>query len=180
MPPILELEYDVKMEDAIEFALFHHRQSPSLKKRRRVLRLGLSALLVVMAGVIAGIAKAPVLGLIGFVFALLFWWFFPRRFERGLRETVVRMYSEGKNMGVLGPTKLVLEEDLITESTPTRDVRTRWPAVERCIETPMHVFVYVTGSSALIVPKRDIGEEGAKRLLEEVRSRMPAAVASAA
>lgn len=171
----LELSYDVTLEDATEFALYHHAHSPHLLKRRRLMRLGMTALLVLIAGVFAGVTRSPLLGVVGFGFACLFWWIFPRRYERGLRETVTKMYGEGKNVGVLGQTKLIIDEEFLTEATPTRDVRTRWSAVEKVVDEKMHIYVYVTGSTALILPKRDLGDEATKQLLAQLTARVPRA-----
>jgi hypothetical protein len=120
------------------------------------------------------LAREPWLGVIGLAFAFAFWWMFPRRYERGLRDSVAKLYGEGKNLDVLGPTRLELDEEFLTETTPTRSVRTRWAAVERCVETDDHLFVYVTGSTALIVPKRSLATDTAEKLLSEIRAHMPA------
>src|SRR5215211_3769047 len=153
--PILEISYDVTLDDAVAFAVFHDSYSPMLR-RRRLLRVGMAVLLAVIAASVAALAHAPLLGLIGLGFAFGFWWIFPRRYERGLRESVARLHAEGKNLDVLGPTKLVLDEEFVAEATPARIVRTRWRAIEQCVDTVDHVFVYVTGSTALIVPKRSL------------------------
>ncbi|MBX5480808.1 MAG: YcxB family protein [Myxococcaceae bacterium] len=171
--PLMELKYEVTLEDATEFALYHHRHSPTLVRRRRFLRVGMCGLLAIVAGAVGALARSPFLGAVGFAFALAFWFMFPRRYERGLRETVAKLYAEGKNLDVLGPTTLTLDEEFITETTPTREVRTRWGAVERVVDAPMHVFIYVTGSTALILPRRDLGEEASAKLLNELRARVP-------
>ena len=171
---LLELEYEVTLEDVTAFALFHHRHSPHLLRRRRILRVGMAAVMVVVAAVVAAVARAPLLGFVGLAFAVLFYFMFPRRYERGLRDNVAKMYAEGKNLDVLGKTKLVIDDDFILESTPTRDVRTRWSAVEGCVETEQHVFVYVTGSTALVIPRRDVPGPLLARFVERVRAQLPA------
>lgn len=179
MSPPLEIEYEVTLEDVTSFALHHHRTSPELKQRRRLLRLGMSSLLVVTATVVGAVAKAPLLGMVGLVFALAFYWMFPRRYERGLRETVARMYAEGKNREVLGPTKLTLDDHAIIETAPNRVARTEWRMVEGLAETETHVFVYVTGSTALVVPRRDIDGETMERFIQTVRAHLPSEAAGA-
>ena len=172
--PVLAISYDVALDDAIAFAVFHHSDSPLLRRRRRLLRVGMAALLAIIAAAVAGLAQTPALGLVGLAFAFAFWWMFPKRYERGLRGSVAKLYGEGKNLDVLGPTRLEVDEEFLTETTPTRSVRTRWAAVERCVETDEHLFLYVTGSTALIVPKRSLAPETAQNLLSEIRARMPA------
>lgn len=171
--PILEVSYDVTVNDAVAFAVYHHHASPLLRRRRRFLRVGMSALLAMIAATIAGVSGRPVLGMVGLAFAFGFWLIFPRRYEKGLRESVAKLYTEGKNLDLLGPTKLVLDTEGMTESTPTRDSRSRWAVVERCVETEDHVFVYLTGDSGVIVPKRSLRPGEAERLIAEVRQRMP-------
>jgi hypothetical protein len=172
--PILELSYDVTVDDAAAFAVFHDSYSPALRRRRHLLRVGMAVLLAVIAASVARLARAPGLGFVGLGFAFAFWWIFPRRYERGLRQSVARLHSEGKNVDLLGPTRLVLDEEFVTEATPARDVRTRWAAIERCVDTDDHVFVYVTGSSAVIVPKRSLAAGQAEKLVAEIHQRIPA------
>src|SRR5918996_6444065 len=157
--PLLAISYDVGLDDAIAFAVFHHSDSPLLRRRRRLLRVGMAALLAIIAAAVAGLAQTPALGLVGLGFAFAFWWIFPKRYERGLRDTVAKLYGEGKNLDVLGPTRLELDDEFLAEITPTRSVRTRWAAVEQCVETSDHLFIYVTGSTAIIVPKRSLTPE---------------------
>jgi hypothetical protein len=170
--PILEVSYDVTLDDAIAFAVFHDSYSPVMRRRRRLLRVGMAVLLAVIAAAVGGLARAPLLGLVGLGFAFAFWWIFPRRYQRGLRESVTRLHGEGKNLDVLGPTKLVLDEEFVTEATPARAVQTRWAAIEHCVDTEEHVFVYVTGSTAVIVPKRSLAPDLAEKLLTEIQERM--------
>lgn len=172
--PVLAVSYEVALDDAIAFALFHDSQSPTSRRRRRLLRVGMATLIALIAATIGGLTRAPLLGLVGLGFAFAFWWMFPRRYQTGLRQSVVKLYGEGSNVDVLGPTRLVLDEEFLTETTPTRDVRTRWAAVERCAETADHLFVYVTGNSAVIVPKRSLPPDVTERLASEIRGRMPA------
>ncbi len=173
-PDLLEVAYEVTLEDVTAFALFHHAHSPHLKRRRRILQVGLAGVMVLVAAVVAAVAKAPLLGIVGLAFAVAFYFMFPKRYERGLRDSVAKMYAEGKNLDVLGKTKLVMDDDFILESTPTRDVRTRWSAVEGVVETEQHVFVYVTGSTALVVPRRDVPEPLLAQFVERVRGHLPA------
>jgi hypothetical protein len=65
-----------------------------------------------------------------------------------------------------------VEEDFLTEATPMREVRTRWAALEACEETPSHVFIYVTGSTALIVPRRGVDAASLDLVVVEIRRRM--------
>jgi hypothetical protein len=171
--PLLAVSYDVGLDDEIAFAVFHHSDSPLLKRRRRLLRVGMAALLAIIAATVAGLARAPVLGLVGLGFAFAFWLIFPKRYERGLRDSVAKTYGEGRNLDVLGPTRLELDEEFLTETTPTRAVRTRWEAVERCVDTADHIFVYVTGNTAVIIPKRAIAPAVAEKLVSALRGRIP-------
>ena len=167
-----ELQYEVTLEDAEAFAVFHHQYSPMLQRRARMLRLGLSVVIAAIAGTIGALTGQTVMALVGLGIALAYWFLFPRRYLKGLRQTVRRTYQEGRNTGVLGPTRLVIDEEFVTESTGSREVRTRWSAIEAVEETRDHAFVYITGSSALIIPRRGVDAEKLAAMLAEIRSRL--------
>ena len=114
-----------------------------------------------LAGIWAGLllcvafiaAPAPFWILGGLI--LLAWWrLYPRRIEAISRQSTKRLYSDGRNVGMLGPHVVSFDDEWLSEITSDREVRTRWRAVEKAALTPEHLFLYVSGFSAVIVPLR--------------------------
>jgi predicted tellurium resistance membrane protein TerC len=171
------LDYELGIDDLVAFARYHHAHSPWLRQRQRVLRYGIS---LAMLGVIAAVAflleAPPGLWAVGVAITVAYALLFPARYDLGLRQNVLRMQGEGKNQDVLGPHRVELGGEAISEITPLREVRTRWPAVERVVETGDHVFVYVTGATALVIPRRAFADrEAVVEFVERARAKIGAA-----
>jgi hypothetical protein len=164
-------EYGLSLEDLVAFALHHERSSPLRRRRRRVLHLGLAFLLAAVVTAVCGLARAPAwFWLFGYAVVVFYFLRFPGRYEKGLRRNVEQAYREGRNLGLLGPHRLTVDPEAITEATALREVRTRWAAVEQVVEAKDHLFVYVSGSTAFVVPRSAFGQpEEASRFVAQVR-----------
>ena len=136
---------------------------------RFALTLTLAALLFALGVAIAAPAGFWILG--GLI--LLAWWgLYPRRVEALSRAITRRLYSDGKNLGMLGPHEVSFDDEWLSEATADREARTRWRAVEKTVLTQDHLFLYVSGFSAVIVPLRAFGTADERTaFLKEAQSR---------
>lgn len=165
----MRVSFDITLEDIHAFNA-HYAQTSALPQRSRkmvrgALTLTLGALLLALGMAI----RAPAAFWITGVLILFGWWqFYPRRVEAMTRRSTQRLYGEGKNAGMLGPHAVTLEPQWLAETSSEREVRTRWRSVERLALTDAHIFLYVTGFSAVIVPLRAFASEAEKSAFLEL------------
>jgi hypothetical protein len=66
--------------------------------------------------------------------------------------------------------EMVVSEEAITHSSALGVAKTPWTSVEKIVATPRHLFIYLTTSSALIVPSRACtNDEEFRESVETVR-----------
>lgn len=151
----LRVRYELVLEDIHAFNLFHAHHAPVSVRSRRNVRFALSLLLFALLLSLGLWIRAPMLfWLTGLVILAAWYALFPSRMDQMTRRHTERTYSTGRNEGVLGPFELVLEPDWLVERSELREVRTRWRAVENVVSTQAHLFLYISGFSAIICPKR--------------------------
>lgn len=176
----LVVAYELKLEDVQAFDLHYARTARLATRTRRQVRLALTSLLAVLLVTLNLCASAPApLWFLGL--AILGAWYaaFPRRVERLALRHTARMYAEGRNAGLLGPHRLELEPEWLVERSPLREVRTHWRAVEKVVLEREHIFIYVSGFTAVIVPVRAFASEAQRHaLLAAIEERQAAAPAS--
>lgn len=172
----MRVSFEILLEDIHAFN-FHYAKTAALPRRnqklvRLALTLTLASLLIALGVAIAAPVPFWILGAL----ILLGWWrLYPRRIEALSRQSTQRLYSDGKNIGMLGPHVVSFDDTWLSEVTTDREARTRWRAVEKVALTQEHLFLYVSGFSAVIVPLRAFSTEGERAAFLEQSQRWAAA-----
>lgn len=169
----MRVSFEILLEDIHAFNL-HYATTALLPRRNQLLvRIALTMTLGSLLFALGVAIQAPVgFWLLGGLILLTWWALYPRRIEAMSRASTKRLYADGKNMGMLGPHVVSFDDDWLSEITSDREVRTRWRAVEKAALTREHLFLYVSGFSAVIVPLRAFGTaEERTAFLKEAQSR---------
>jgi hypothetical protein len=169
------LEYVNRIEDLMTFTGHHLRTSPA---SRRALRLGTLAVgvggLVLAFGisVIAGEspARATVMGVFVGAGAAVGW---RLAVVRSTLAQTRRLYAEDRNKGTLGRHRLSLTDDALREESEAGSSETRFDAIERIVETPSHVLIYVDALHAHVIPRSEVAAGDLGAFLAALRSRSP-------
>ena len=147
----MQVSFELTLEDLHAFNAHYARTAALPRAGRARVRLALTLTLAALLFALGLAIRAPASFWITGVLILFGWWqLYPRRVEAMTRRSTRRLYSEGKNAGLLGPHQVTLEPAWLCESSGVREVRTRWTAVEKVAVTDEHLFLYVTGFSAVI------------------------------
>ena len=170
----MRVSFDTTLEDIHAFNT-HYGQTAALPQQSRKMVRGALTLTLGSLMFALGVAfHLPIAFWIINALILFGWWqFYPRRVEAMARRSTQKLYAEGRNAGMLGPTTVTIEAEWLSEASSEREVRTRWRAVERMDQTPQYLFLYVTGFSAVIVPRRAFANPGEQdAFIELARSRL--------
>jgi len=170
----MRVSFEVVLEDIHAFN-FHYATTAALPRRNQQrVRLALTMLLASLLFALGLAIHAPVPFWVVGVLILLAWWrVYPKRIEAISQQATKRLYADGRNKGMLGPHVVSFDDEWLSEVTADREVRTRWAVVEKAALTDAHLFLYVSGFSAVIVPLRAFAtEEERKGFLNAAQSRV--------
>lgn len=168
----MRVSFEILLEDIHAFNR-HYATTAALPRRnqqwvRIALTLTLASLLLALGAAISAPVPFWILGAL----ILLAWWrLYPRRIEAISRQSTKRLYADGKNVGMLGPHVVAFDDTWLSELTADREVRTKWRAVEKVVLTAEHLFLYVSGFSAVIVPLRAFGTAAEQTAFVEAAQR---------
>ena len=169
----MRVAFEIVLEDIHAFNRHYATTAALPRRNQRLVRIALTLTLGSLLGALGLAIRAPLpFWLLGALILLAWWALYPRRIEALSRQSTRRLYSDGKNLGMLGPHVVSFDEQWLCEITADREVRTRWRAVEKAALTPDHLFLYVCGFAAVIVPLRGFGSQAEKNaFVDEARSR---------
>jgi hypothetical protein len=149
------VEFDNSLDDLLALNLYHHQQSSSAQRTRRLLQFGPAAVLVIAFLVQVLISGAsPVSSLPWLLFAAVWTAFVPYLMRRSLRKRILQLYAEGRDRGIVGRHTLSLTATGVTDKTSFGKTVTTWREVRKAVATHEYVFIYVSDTVAHIVPRR--------------------------
>lgn len=151
----MRISFDVVLEDIHAFNRHYATTAELPRRNQRLVRIALTSTLAALLFALGLAIGAPVpFWILGALILLAWWATYPKRVEAISRASTARLYRDGANVGMLGPHTVELGDEWLSELTPDREVKTRWRAVEKAALTNEHLFLYVSGFSAVIVPLR--------------------------
>ncbi|MFD1030235.1 YcxB family protein [Metaplanococcus flavidus] len=165
----MELNYKLTEEDYIDFNLFHAKNSKAVKKQVTMQRVLVPVMYIILAFLGLVFLDMPFLFLfIPFLLMGILWFiFYPAYFYRLIKRNSTKMMREGKNEGVLGAHKMIFTEDGLREISPKGEMSISWSGIESFGEDPSGFYLYNSGMSALIIPKKELGNsEEVSRFLD--------------
>jgi hypothetical protein len=82
---------------------------------------------------------------------------FPWRYRSSIEKQVRGMLMEGHNRGLLGPRRITITPESISEVSDCGQTVRVWSCIERIVVTQAALYVYLHCLSALIIPERCFG-----------------------
>ncbi len=169
----MRVSFEIVLEDIHAFNAHYARTALLPRRNQRLVRIALTVTLASLLLALGLASSAPLpFWILGALILLAWWKLYPRRIEALSRQATSRLYSEGKSAGLLGAHTVFFDDDWLSELTSDREARTRWRAIEKSALTADHLFIYVSGFSAVIIPLRAFpSAEERAAFLEQVSTR---------
>lgn len=157
----MEINYHLTEEDYLNFNMYHVKNSKTAMKSLNLQRILGSIFFIVFAYLFTIIAETENSGLlIVFIIVGVLWFiFYPKYFYAHVKRQTKKMIQEGKNGGLLGEHHLVMNKAGILETTSSGETKVSWAGLKKFAEDEDNFYLYNSGFSALILPKRDVTNE---------------------
>jgi hypothetical protein len=81
-------------------------------------------------------------------------------------------YGESRNRGIVGSHRLVLKEDALHCESPLSSGQLKYGVIERIEQRAKHVFVFVSATSAIVIPTARVSEGNLETFVTELKRRM--------
>ena len=155
----MEIEFENTMDDILALNMYHFQRSPGARRNRLLFQYGLPGIpalvyiILVASGGSSFISALPWLLLALILFVLV-----PFSMRRSLRRRVIKMFNEGESQGAVGKHHLSITRSSVTDKTTRGKTTTNWVDVKKVVLMDRYVFIYISDTSAHIVPRRAFSE----------------------
>jgi len=159
----MKIEYNIDLEDSINFNLIHSRNSPTLIRGRMLIRITWSILIIIMALIISlSSSEGDILTNIiePIIFGCIFFLIFPLISGLGMRKHVEKIIREGRNEGVFGKQIIDITPEAITQKNDAGESKYFWNSLDKLVTSPNYIFLYVSSLNAILFPRNSFKNEG--------------------
>jgi hypothetical protein len=159
----MQVNVELTMDDIVAFNNFHHDHSPTLRRQKYLV----SVLLVIAAGIaILAVILKPSLARKSDVWLwipvlLIGAAVYPAIYRAWLSRVVRGMFSEGSLEPLLGRKEVSITPVEIVETGASRSTTVRWSCVQRIEQAPDVLYVYISATEAIVLPRRAFADEAA-------------------
>ena len=166
------IDFDQRPEDLNAFVKFHYMTKGGFYKQRRR-GLIIAALCLLLSGIhFALVGVITIVNVFLFLLAVLYAVFFVFLMSFRISRVAKQMQTTGRNLGMIGRQRIRLTKRGILRNNAGGEFLNYWEGIEDIQETPKHLFAYVSGFSAIIVPKRSFAsKDECEEFREVLRSR---------
>jgi YcxB-like protein len=166
----MELEYRFEESDLLAFLDHHMQYSEAARDIRRRQTYGYAFLFAVF-GLVFWFFGEAALAIAFLVLGPVWiaWW--PTRSRQIYRKQALAMYREGQNPLFEGAHVLRLDDTGLVATTPKAEARFALTGIQRIVETPDYIFVYLGAMQAFIVPRRRVSRGDVDIFVQELRRR---------
>ena len=170
----MNIDYDINLEDIVEFNIYVLKNHPHIKNRRRIMQISFLSLisLLFIGGLVQYFAgndsSLAVLLLVIAIGLAVFYWYSsrPSRTRNGIRKAVIRQYRKIPNEEMCRH-KLSVSEEGLQVVTDYTESKAPWSAFSEIVKTPDYLYFFFQPEKAHIVPKRAFsGEKTFNRFAE--------------
>lgn len=156
----MKLDFALTAEDYDAFHLDYYRHAPEgrrLMRRSRWLVPVVALVLVALTILRRGYDPVWVPALLGWAASWVL--VFPRMVRWRIGRSNRRFLESDAGAPALAPRTVQLDEQGVHSGMGDADSRIGWSAIHRVGRGPQHLFLYLDGRQALIVPRRAFAEE---------------------
>ena len=159
----MKVEFTATVEDAVAFHVRSARRSGELRRNRARSSIRFLSLLLLMLLVSWHESGKP--GLAKYVFSHLSWivillvslglfpWLFPWLMSKRHGDEIKRIYSDEAMQSLFGYSAVTITPEVIHNDSHYSKVSIRWKAVREIVESDEFVDIYLTGMSAITIPR---------------------------
>jgi len=166
----MKIKYDVTMDDLRFFNEYVWLNSPSIQRNMRILLLFIVTLwmsIAVYMGYLFGEWGVPLT--IGSLACIGYALIFKKRWLKRSMKSAMKIYREGDNKNMLGPHEFETAEEYLVARSQLSDGRIQWNGVDKIVETPTHVLIFLGAVSAYVINRGSVMEGDLDAFLAEVK-----------
>lgn len=162
----MEIEFELREEDYINYNLDHANKSPSIRKSIMIQRLFGPIVFIFAAFLVSRYSDIPL-----WYWMSLFWitsivWlvFYPKYANWEMKRRLKKMLKEGSNKNLFNRRLLTITDKGIRQISSSDESFISWENIVSIDESNNYIYIYHSSVSANIIPKRVFEDEEEEKL----------------
>ncbi|MDB6119276.1 MAG: hypothetical protein JWO08_3057 [Verrucomicrobiaceae bacterium] len=169
----MTLNFTFTEYDALAFHERFYRDSKSYQAIRNRVRWSVPCIFVAMAFCFPREVDFPLVRpVLFFVFAVLWWFLYPRRFDARVRSLARKQMQESSYAKTFGACELQLLDEHLYSMSPLGTSTYAWASVDRVVMDADYLFIFLVGARGYSIRISEIGQEAAQRAHDFIAARI--------
>ena len=159
----MTLNFLMRREDLLAFSREYHAASPTYQRTRTRARFMLPVVMLCLWGFTwasGGFDWTRTIIYLGV--AVLWFFFYPARFDRRVQRYAEKTIDEGSYSKSLGPCELTFSESGLHSMSNTGESTFYWSSVDRVLLTDSYLYIFLSGPFGYPIPIADVGQDDAQ------------------
>lgn len=162
-PSPMTFQFRVGEEESLAFVMRFIHRSPAHRKSRMKVRWRLPAIMLALFAVQFYLnGFRPVTAAIYLTGSLLWFLFYPARYDRNIRENVKKQLRDPSQVKARGDYTLEISGEGLRSTSPVGSGFSSWAGVERAELTDDFLFIFLTGGSGHPIRRTQVGMEASQ------------------
>ena len=159
------LEFTPSLEDGQIFNLYHHRNSPTLRKQYFIGQI--ITTVIVFAGIfllfylITNISPGPTppeviysFSCLAFILAAFIFFYYPHGYKNKIFKDTEKLYNETDGGYVSEKCTMLVNSDGLQVTSKTGEGKLEWGSMDKIVVNNDYIYIYVNAVDAIIIPER--------------------------
>lgn len=157
----MEITHSLEAKDYVNFNLFQIQHSEQLRKRLHTQRIVVSVLFIAIALITFSLLSRFRLAtaLLFLLISILWYGYFPTFSKNQVVKSTEKTIARGQLSSLFDEVRLEFDGTGVTEVTTQGEHRNSWQEVQSIGLTQEYFYLFLTSTSAIIIPKRTLATE---------------------
>jgi len=154
----MDIIYNLKEDDYVNFNMYHINHSKTGVRTLKIQRYLPPAIIVTtfLLMVIILDSSLGVMLTMSILMSISWIFFFPKYFQRSVKQNVKKMLREGDNNGMLGKQHLIMNEEGVVVNSKFGETKVSWEGLKKFTEDQNYLYLYVGAMNAFLIPKQQL------------------------
>lgn len=157
----MEITHSLEAKDYINFNLFQIQHSEQLRKRLHLQRIVVSILFIAISLIVFNLLNRfrLTVAILSLLISVLWYSYFPTFSKNQVVKSTEKTIARGQLSSLFDEVRLEFDGVGITEVTTQGEHSNNWQEIQSIVLTKEYLYLFLTSTSAIIIPKRTLATE---------------------
>ncbi len=150
----MNLQFEITKQDYSDFNIYYANNSKAIKRTVFINRFILPIIFLILPVFISKVSDISLFyWYCVFILTFILWIIlYPKQFNKSYKKRLSKLFDENNNKSIFTHHNLSITEEGIIDTTKFGETKTN--TIDNVVEMDNYIYVFISGISAYIIPKR--------------------------